>query len=218
VEAALATSKNEQRREYGAKIVFALLTLAFLWSSGGGDPELFWPRQAGLLIFSALGVLLWAKMEAQDIWAAILSKPTALECNTALKWGVGSALLVGGLLTLAVFFLPRSPWIAWDSLQAHAQAPRLVYLPLLLATSYVVEFFLRGYLSESWGKGSVAFLEAVTIGVGLQSSLPFALLLPMIFVWHRLAQTHGIRTAALARVVWTLFIVIVACVVAPYST
>jgi len=217
VETALDTSNKTSMREYGAKLLFAVLTLCFLWSSAGGDPEGFWQRQVFLLVLSAVSIGIWAKSTAPEIFALMTSRPSKLEINNAVKWGLGSALLCGGLLTAAVFFLKTSSWYSWDFLREHAASSSLVFIPALLVTSYALEFFMRGHLSDSWGRGSVAFLESVTIAVGLQSSLPFVLLLPMIFVWHRIANTLGLRTAALSRVIWTLVVVVIAHLVAPYS-
>lgn len=218
METALDTSNKTSMREYGAKILFAVLTLCFLWSSAGGDAEGFWQRQVILLVLSAVSIGVWAKTTAPDVFALITSKPSRAEINDAVKWGLGSALLSGGLLTIAVFFLKTSNWYSWDFLREHAQSQSLIFVPALLVTSYVLEFFMRGHLSDSWGRGSIAFLESVTIAVGLQSSLPFVLLLPMIFVWDRIAHTLGLRVAAISRVIWTLVVVVIAYLVAPYSS
>jgi hypothetical protein len=217
VEVALDISKKETAREYGAKLLFALLTLAFLWSSGGGDPVLFWSRQPGLTLLVGSGVLLWARYLAPTTWTQLKAKPSQDEVFFALKWGSAWALLMGGLLTIGVLLVPASPWVSWDFLEASTISRGLLGFSFLLVTSYFLEFFLRGYLSESWGRGSVAFLEAVTIGVGLQSGLPFVMLLPMIFVWHRIAIRRGTRSAALTRVVWTLEVCVIAALLASRS-
>jgi hypothetical protein len=217
VEAALDISKKETAREFGAKLLFAVLTLAFLWSSGGGDPSLFWGRQAALAVIVAAGVLAWARYTAPSTWTQLTAKPSQDEVVFALKWGTAWALLMGGLLTVGVFFVPASPWVSWDFLASSSITLSLGGFLFLLVTSYFLEFFMRGYLSESWGRGSVAFLEAVTVGVGLQSGLPFVMLLPMIFVWHRMAVRRGTRSAALTRVVWTLEVCVIAALVASRS-
>ena len=217
MEAALNISKQENAREYGAKLVFALLTLAFLWSSGGGDPVLFWARQPVLALLVGSSVLLWARFMAPSTWTQLTAKPSQDEVFFALKWGSAWALLMGGLMTIGVLLVPASPWVSWDFLEASTISRGLLGFSFLLVTSYFLEFFLRGYLSESWGRGSVAFLESVTVGVGLQSGLPFVMLLPMIFVWHRLAAQRGTRSAALTRVVWTLEICLIAALLASRS-
>ena len=214
MEAALNISKQEPAREYGAKVVFALLTLAFLWSSGGGDPVLFWARQPVLALLVGSSILLWARFMAPSTWTQLTTKPSQDEVFFALKWGSAWALLMGGLMTIGVLLVPASPWVSWDFLEASTISRGLLGFSFLLVTSYFLEFFLRGYLSDSWGRGSVAFLESVTVGVGLQSGLPFVMLLPMIFVWHRLSSQRGSRSAALTRVVWTLEVCLIAALLA----
>jgi len=218
VVTALNLSSVERLREYGAKLVFALLTLGLLWSSGGGDGELFWSRQALLFLVTAVSVLIWARFSAPQVWSEITSKPSRDEILFSLKWGTGCALLAGGLLTAASLFIPTSPWSSWDFLANYSLTHGPSGILFVLGTSYIAEFFLRGYLSESWGKGSVAFLESVTLAVGLQHFVPFALLLPMIFVFHQIARTRGLRSAALTRCVWTLLTLVIAGLVASPST
>ncbi|MEO5668678.1 MAG: hypothetical protein ABIR96_11515 [Bdellovibrionota bacterium] len=217
VAAALDISKETTLREYGAKLVFALVTLAFLWSSGGSDGQIFWSRQPALFVVTLVTVLAWARLMSPTIWAAIIGKPTSDELIFALKWGTGCALLAGGILTVAVLLIPNSPWVSWDFLKTYSVTQGLVGLPFVLASSYVIEFFMRGYLSDSWGKGSVAFLESVTIAVGLQHFLPFAFLLPLIFVCLRLTKTKNLRAAALTRVVCTLLVILFASLVTSRS-
>lgn len=82
-------------------------------------------------------------------------------------------------------------------------------LPFIVLSSFVVEIFLRGYLSKSWGRGNLAFLESVTVAVALQHFLPFLMLLPAIFVFEKLSRKLSIGVVALCRALWTLGLALV---------
>ncbi len=129
--------------------------------------------------------------------------------------GLATGLASAGIMVLLVTFLQNSPWVSWEFLEGYRRG--VYYLPFLLGTSYLLQFFLRGYLSLHWGRGSVAFLESVTIAVGMQHVLPFVLLLPMIFIWQHESSRHGVVSAALARALWTAIVILAAVLISPSS-
>jgi hypothetical protein len=191
-------------KEYGAKLLYGFLTLVLLWSAANSQPELLWPRQILSFVLVLVGVALWARITSPEAFRFIFEKPKREEIIKSFSWATASSLLGAAIAALMVFALPESPWISWEFLKTANVYPYFWALPFVVLTSYFVEFFMRGYLSKSWGRGNVAFLESITIAVALQHILPFVLLLPLFFMLDKITKTRGLRVAALTRALWTL--------------
>jgi hypothetical protein len=198
------TTKSLDLRELSAKALFGYLTLLILWTAGDATGELFWTRQAPLCVLVILGIALWSFLTDKATFKVLSQKPRSEDLRKGVSWAVVTLIAASAFSGILVFALNESPWMSWSFLSSFNVFPYIYALPLLALSSFVLEFFMRGYLSKSWGKGNVAFLESITIAVALQHVLPFLLLLPMIFVWDRIAQRSGIWVAAFARALWTM--------------
>lgn len=196
-------------RELGAKVVYGLLTLLVLWAAGDANGEIFWSRQPVVFLVSFLAVGLWLKLAHPLLLDEVLRKPKPEEVRQASIMAFALLALSSLVSGLCVLLLPESPWVSWEFLKSFNVFSTIWALPFIVLSSFVVEIFLRGYLSKSWGRGNLAFLEAVTVAVALQHFIPFLMLLPSIFVFEKLSRKYSICVVALCRALWTLGLVLV---------
>lgn len=196
-------------RELGAKLVYGLLTLLILWCSGDASGEIFWSRLPFLTLFTMIGIGLWMFFTHSELWKTTIIVPNTNELRKSLGFALVSLVPALILVAILVNFLGDSPWVSWEFLKSFNVFTHIYALLFLAISSYLVEFYFRSYLSVSWGRGNVAFLESITIAVALQHFLPFVLLLPMIYFLEHLTKKHGIKIAALTRTFWTLGIALI---------
>ena len=132
----------------GPALFYGLGTLLLLILGSGGDPA---QSSARLPLFGGL-LLLWAAWGSRRAWRRLSWNPGHLAVGT----GVG---LASGALTLVVcLFIHKQP--------LNGSTMDLMWLALLVGPAS--ELLHRGLLQPTWGLSGVAFLEALSWGLGWQ--------------------------------------------------
>jgi hypothetical protein len=173
-------------------LAYGLLTLLFLWGTGGGSWEVALPR--ALPVGLAALAMSFAALRAADLTDAL--KPR--EGGLRIALGAGVALFVPALVAI---WLVRYGNVSW---QPDLPRPGLVAAAaggLLWASS--MEILGRGLLQPSWGLGSVAFLDALTLGFGTQNFAVFVSTWLVSLSTGVIAKRFGLAAAVLVRVTWT---------------
>lgn len=175
---------------YGAQV------LAALWALGGGESGVFWSRQYLLAVFLAAISAIGLKVLAQP-WPYPFRASDARDA-----WR--TALLTALPVLIALFAVKHYGHGAWLAAVTPPHIGAALFFSFVL--SPLAEIPLRGLLVPAWGIAGVAFLDALTVGFGIQIFAVFVAYWAMGFVWGKLAQRAGLRTALLTRILWSLFV------------
>ncbi len=178
------------------QFTYGIAALASLWALGGGNINLFWNR---LLILSLILVGLAATTVIQQ------KKQSLLQFNRKdLKLGFGTGLLTALPFIAVIFWLKRGP----DAHLVNVLMPPGIFSILVISflAAPASEIISRGFLVPAWGLGSVAFLDALTIGFGIQMLIPFLVSWGMGYVFGTLSLRFSVMTAIISRCIWSLLV------------
>lgn len=183
------------------RVCYALCSLVALWAFGGGDAQLFWNRQWLLapLVLAAGFVGIFLTGQIEKLFAS------TEHVKKGLMIGLISALPFVALIFMAHKSAGLPDWIITSINNSKVPSFLGVFLgAFLLAPGW--ELVSRGLLQPVWGLGSVAFLDAITIGFGSQTLLPFAVLWAMGLFWGWIRVRFSLHSAVLAHVTWSFLV------------
>jgi hypothetical protein len=156
-------SSCESTMTWTRALIYGFSSVLGLWAWSGGNLDYMWPRQgilAGLLLLMTLiGLRLSNQMSSsQKIDLKDIKKTVTIAVVVAVICILGLLLVQNGI------FKPH-----WNSAIQSAKASKpLMAILGAIAVAYGLESISRGLLAKAWGVGGVAFLDALTAGVGAQ--------------------------------------------------
>lgn len=178
--------------------LYGSVTLASLWALAGGGDQLFWSRQYLCALLCWVFVIIALKA---------LKHPLKISfAQIQLKEAILTAAVPAALM-IAIFAIAKSH-MAIENLIAVKPASIIAALFFSLVLSPAWEIASRALLLPSWGLSGVAFLDALTIGFGLQVAGPFFAFWIMAYLWGKLLQRSNLSTVLASRVLWSLLVTV----------
>jgi len=178
------------------QFTYGLAAIVSLWAMGGGNIDLYWKRQLVLAVvmiaLAALNILTAKKKH--------LLKADPKSIRLGLISGLVSALPI---VAMIIYLKTKggAPWIL-ELIPPNFGA--IIIFALLLSPA--AEIISRGFFLPAWGLGSVAFLDALTVGFGLQKLYPFLAIWAMGFIWGTLSTRFTLMTAVISRAIWSMLV------------
>lgn len=204
----VASTVHSPLLDLSAKVVFAILSLSFLWASAGVQAETLWSRSIGLLALTAFFTLTWFTIHKHNPgFKAIL--PFRLPTGTSLKSGFGYSIALSVVaLVILGSFSRLGTGTHWNSgsISVIFQSLTVLGIFAFAFASYFYEFFARTFLADDWGATNVVLLEALVVSVGLQHFGFFLCFYIGGLISQHIVRQHGIYAGASARFFATVLV------------
>lgn len=177
--------------------IYGLGTLLCLWAFAGGNIETLGARSSFLAVGLALLAIIFYANPKNKQKTKLKVRPQDL------KIAVPAAILAT-VASIAVVLVAKQ----FPAFQSYIAQWKLLPVPGILLLALIAqpaaEYLTRTFLQPAWGLGSVAFLDAITVGFGLAHVLPFLLMLGASYFFGFLFSKYSLGASVVARTLWTL--------------